>query len=328
MSYERSEHFDGSKFFNPGAPSPKSFLDVLKWQWTSEKKPWPDRVELEPQPPPTSPNSGQASTTYINHATHLVQISGINFLTDPIFSNRASPFSWLGPKRVHPPAIELNDLPEIHFVVISHNHYDHMDVDSIRQLSERNNPVFIVPLGNEKLIRAMGAKQVIELDWWQSHNIEKSNVLVTLTPAHHWSARGLFDRNEALWGGYVIDSKSLKIFFAGDTGYSKIFSEIKDRLGPFDLSIIPIGAYEPRWFMKEHHVNPEEAVQIHIDLGSKISIGTHFGTFQLTDEGRDEPEQHLKEALLKRSLPLSIFKVPKPGESFLVEGSLLQETKD
>ncbi len=319
MPYPKSDHFDGSHFSNYRNDVDKGFFDVLKWKIQGTATPWPDWVEIEKASPSPLLGKGEASTTFINHATHLIEIEGLRLLTDPVFSKRTSPVSWAGPVRVHRPAIEMNSLPQTHIVLISHNHYDHMDVDSISELSKKFDPLFIVPLGNKKLIQSMGAKKIIELDWWQETAIDKSDVRVTLVPAQHWSARGLFDRNKALWGGFVVQSPQLKIFFAGDTGYDSIFSDIRKKIGRMDLSILPIGAYEPRWFMKTQHMNPEDAVQAHIDLESRFSLGTHFGTFQLTDEGIDEPKKALKLALEEKKIDLTRFIAPKPGEIHIIK---------
>ncbi len=316
--YAKSDHFDGQRFHNAQINVNKGIFDLLKWKWGGTATEWPEWRELDPVSVGPQPSPVQGQTTYINHATHLIQMSGASFLTDPIFSKRASPVSWAGPKRIHRPAIELSALPKIDYVVISHNHYDHLDSESIRMLAERFNPLFIVPLGNQDLVESFGAKRVTELDWWQTLSVEGTDHRVTLVPAQHWSARGIFDRNRALWGGYVVENTHLKVYFAGDTGYNDFFSDIKKRFGRMDLSILPIGAYEPRWFMREQHMNPEEAVQAHRDLESKFSLGTHFGTFPLTDEGWDVPPKDLEAALKKTGSPLTSFIAPKPGESHLI----------
>jgi L-ascorbate metabolism protein UlaG (beta-lactamase superfamily) len=344
----KSDHFDGRVFSNPEINVNKSFFDVLKWQFSGQKKKWPSWRELESQAPAKIPKADEVSTTYINHATHLIQINDIYLLTDPVFSKRLGPVSWAGPRRVHRPAIDIESLPKVDVVLISHNHYDHMDSESIRHLSEKFDPLFVVPIGNQRLIATMGARRVIELDWWQEANVSKreisnqqtlenrviendipesrisenqiamNNIRVTLVPVQHWSARGLFDRNQALWGGFVFETLNLKLFFAGDTGYAKVFRDIFKKFGKMDLSILPIGAYEPRWFMREQHMNPEEAVQAHLDLESRFTIGTHFGTFQLTDEAIDTPVADLKAALEKMSVSPGVFVAPKPGESHLI----------
>lgn len=317
MAYQKSDHFDGDRFHNPGTNGKnKGLLEVLKWRLTSTATPWPQNRENEVRPKIARHLiDGDISVTFISHATHLIQLKGVNILTDPVFSERASPFSWLGPKRVHRPGIELQDLPPIHFVLISHNHYDHMDEQSIHALAKKFDPVFVVPLGNERLLKDMGAKKIIELDWWQSNELPGKNFL-TLVPALHWSRRSFFDTNKSLWGGFVIKANDERqIYFAGDTGYGALFKEIKNRLGKMDISILPIGAYEPRWFMKEHHMNPEEAAQAHLDLESKFSLATHFGTFQLTDEGIDDPVKELAEALNKFRIDVTSFAVPAVGQT-------------
>lgn len=316
MAYQKSDHFDGERFHNPGTSGNKSMLQVLKWKMTSTVTPWPATLENTSKPDVANQlKEGEISTTFINHASHLIQLKGVNIITDPVFSERASPFTWIGPKRVRRPGIELKDLPKIDVVLISHNHYDHMDEESIRELSKKFDPTFIVPLGNERLIKEMGAQKIIELDWWQSVELPEKNAL-TLVPAQHWSRRTMFDTNKALWGGFVVKAADQRqIYFAGDTGYGSLFKDIKNKMGAMDFTILPIGAYEPRWFMKEQHMNPEEAVQAHLDLESKFTLGTHFGTFQLTDEGIDEPVKALAEALKKMQVDAARFVAPNVGET-------------
>jgi N-acyl-phosphatidylethanolamine-hydrolysing phospholipase D len=243
------------------------------------------------------------TATWIGHATVLVQLPTaqgvVHLLTDPIFSERASPLSFIGPKRAQPPGIALNELPHIDLVVVSHNHYDHMDAASLLALNAQAGgpPLFVVPLGNRRWLADAGITNAVELDWWQSHTV--GEVRVMLTPVQHWSGRTLSDRLETLWGGYAITSSRFHVFHAGDTGYSADFQATRERLAPlqkdggFDLALIPIGAYEPRWFMATQHVNPAEALQIHRDLGAKQSLGMHWGTFELTDESLDEPPREL-----------------------------------
>ena len=313
--YPKSDHYDGHKFFNPNGPGPKSLWEVLKWQMTKERQLWPASRDNVATPKLAGELSDrQISTTFINHASHLLQYRGVNILTDPVFSERTSPFQWMGPKRARKPGLEFAQLPRIDAVVISHNHYDHMDEGSIRELAKRFDPVFIVPLGNGRLVKDFGAKKIVELDWWQETNLP-GGASVILVPALHWSRRGLFDTNDCLWGGYVFRTEHTRTFFSGDTGYGDFFKKIRERLGPMDLSFIAIGAYEPRWFMKGHHMNPEDAVQAHIDLESKRTIGTHFGTFQLTDEGIDAPAETLKSALQAKGVPATAFTAPDNGQT-------------
>ncbi len=312
--YKNTDHYDGKIFFMPGQPiASKSFFDVLKWKLKGSGEDWPDEITppvAQTKPAPTSTDKG--IVTFINHATFLVQIDGLNFLTDPIWSKRASPLSFAGPSRVHEPGVAFENLPKIDFVIISHNHYDHMDSETIRVLENKFSPIFIVPLANFEKMKSFGATKVIELDWWGSTKINP-DFKVTLTPSQHWSARGLWDKCEALWGAFFIESKKIKIYFAGDTGYGPHFKEIFTKLGAPDLALLPIGAYEPRWFMKDAHMNPEEAVLAHIDLQVKHSIGMHFGTFKLSSEAIDTPLKDLQMA--KQKLSISNFTTLVPGAS-------------
>lgn len=316
----KTSNFDGTRYHNQVIDIDKGLWQVLKWKFSSTPKEWPRWTENTAIPQiPTHLPENKVIATFINHATFLLQTHVGNILTDPVFSERVSPVSWLGPKRFRPPGLKIEELPPIHFVVISHNHYDHMDADSIQKISEKFNPLFIVPLGNAQLIQKMGAKNIIELDWWQEHEIKDKNLKMILTPAQHWSSRSLFDRNKSLWGSFVIHTPKYKIYFAGDTGYGPHFKETSTQYGPMSLSLIPIGAYEPRWFMREQHLNPDDAVLAHIDLKSKQSIGMHFGTFQLTDEGIDDPANDLIKSLEKNKIPNQSFVIPQNGQSIEVE---------
>jgi N-acyl-phosphatidylethanolamine-hydrolysing phospholipase D len=256
------------------------------------------------------------TVTWIGHATVLVQLGGLNVLTDPIFSNRASPLSFIGPERAQKPGLWLHELPHIDLVLISHNHYDHLDDDSVKALAKQAGgpPLFVVPLGLKAWFAKRDIARVVELDWWQSHRL--GDVEIVLTPVQHWSGRSPIDRMDTLWGGYALFAPELHLFFAGDTGYSKDFADIRERFaerhsaaqgGGFDIALLPIGAYEPRWFMQRQHVNPEEAVRIHRDLGAKASLGIHWGTFGLTDESLDEPPRQLAQARRSQAVADSAF---------------------
>lgn len=302
-----------NRFENLEAVAPKSFLDLLRWKMKNRPTPWPKRVENTLKanlPSQIGPN--EACATFINHSTVLLQLTNLNVLTDPIFSDVAGPYSLLGPRRVRAPGIVFEDLPKIDVVLLSHNHYDHLDAPSIQNLWKRDQPLFIAPLRNGKLLHSLGVRSVIELDWWQQHRLNDQQSVI-LTPAKHWSRRGLLDYCKALWGGFILKSHTHQIFFAGDTAYGTHFKMIQERYGAMDLSLLPIGAYEPRWFMKEFHMNPEEAVQAHLDLESKLSMAIHFGTFRLTDEGIDDPVKHLHESLISRNL--NNFIAPDHGQS-------------
>jgi L-ascorbate metabolism protein UlaG (beta-lactamase superfamily) len=308
--------FDGVKFQNLEPFPPKSFFNLLKWKlFKNDRKEWPEWIDLPlGLKPKERAANGEVIYTVINHATVLLQVDGVNILTDPIWSDRTSPISFIGPKRVHRPAVKFDDLPPIDLVVISHNHYDHLDIPTLKRLSNRYSPKILVGLKNGELLTSEGIKNFVEMDWYQK--IEFKGLNITFLPNQHWSARGLFDKFETLWGGYIVDSSKGAIYFAGDTGYGKFFKEIKESFPNIILSFLPIGAYEPRWFMKPAHVNPKEAVQGHLELGSKHSVGIHFGTFQLTDEGRDEPVEALKNALQGND---ASFLVPDFGKAYYLK---------
>ena len=285
---------------------PKPLSDLLAWRWQSwreGKPPAPKTATPQIQPDlaflQANARAGaamQPAVTWIGHATVLVQLGGLNLLTDPTFSERAFPVQFLGPKRAQPPGLALRELPHIDAVLISHNHYDHLDLASVQALAAQPGgaPLFIVPLGLKAWFAAQGIVNVVELDWWQAQRV--GAVEVVMTPVQHWSARSFNDQLETLWGGYALFAPDLHLYFAGDTGYSKDFADIRARFaerqrdgGGFDIALLPIGGYEPRWFMQQQHVNPAEAVQIHRDLGAQRSLGVHWGSFELTDEALDEP---------------------------------------
>lgn len=309
-----SDHFDGNRFFNPGIPE-RRFFDLIKWQFTRQPVPWPKERSISRFTIPQKRVAGnQFSITYINHATHLIQWDNINILTDPIWSERASPFKWIGPKRVHPPGVKFEDLPPIDYILVSHNHYDHLDLPTLKKLVHRDNPKILTGLGNASWFKKEGIIEVEELDWWEGKNFPNGLEFI-FTQTQHFSARSLFDRNKTLWGGFLIQLKNHSIYFAGDTAYFSVFKEINQRYGPPLLAILPIGAYEPRWFMEPVHMSAKEAVQAHLDLEAKYSLASHFGTFQLTDEGMEEPPRALKETLERSGVHPDSFWVFEPGES-------------
>ncbi|MBI1395033.1 MAG: MBL fold metallo-hydrolase [Betaproteobacteria bacterium] len=261
-------------------------------------------------------NRDDPALTWIGHATFLLQLDGLNILTDPHLTGRASPLSFAGPERIVPPALGFHDLPHIDAVVVSHNHYDHLDAGTVERLARQAGgpPRFFVPLGLKAWFAAQGIRDdVVELDWWDE--TELGGVTFTFTPVQHWSARTPWDRNRTLWGGWRIDAGEASVFFAGDTGYSQDFKDIRARLGPVDYALLPIGAYEPRWFMSVMHVNPEEAVKIHEDLEAGHSVAMHWGTFVLTDEPMDEPPRKLVQALRREGIPHERFWLLKHGET-------------
>ena len=309
-----SDHFDGARFFNPNGFAIQPVTAVPR-MLLEPRTPWPRWVD-EPPRQPAPRHEASAVVTFIGHATFLIQTAAGNILTDPMYSNKAGPWNLAGPRRVRAPAVAFEDLPPISVVLLSHNHYDHCDLRTLRMLGRRFDPIVLTPLGNAALVRSAGIRRVEELDWWR--DAKTSPLPVTLTPAHHFSARGLRDRNRALWGGFLLTAGPRRLYFAGDTAYAPFFTEIRQRLGPIDLALLPIGAYEPRWFMRSVHMNPEEAVQAHLELEATESIGMHFGTFQLTTEGIDEPERALDEAGRARQVAPSSFRTIAGGESLTV----------
>ncbi len=328
-----SDHCDGHEFHNYGKPVQKGFWDLLKWQLTSVKGPWPEWVEIEKIARPTDPvPAASVRVTWINHATSLLEFPEGSVLTDPIYSERASPVGFAGPKRVHAPGVAWEALPKISAVVVSHSHYDHMDLPTLERLAQEHRPVFVVGLGNARVLRGGGPAlkdaEIRELDWWQE-TVLQSGLQITLTPAQHWSMRSLSDRNKALWGGYWIRGKDPQatVYFAGDTGMGRHFEEIPQKLGKPRVSLLPIGAYTPRWFMKEQHIDPNDAVQAYKSLGSLDAIGIHFGTFRLADEGRDDPESYLKDSLTRHEVDPKRFLVPKPGQWVVFRSPYQQTSK-
>jgi N-acyl-phosphatidylethanolamine-hydrolysing phospholipase D len=280
-----------------GVASDKSFADMLKWI-RSDIEPVITKIELSSEWQKLDLAKDDNYAIWIGHSTFLIKKNGVTILTDPIFSNRASPFRNIGPKRLIPPAITLDELPSIDIVTVSHNHYDHLDIRSLKKLS-KNNPkaIFLVPAGDEKLLKRKKIKNVYDFDWWKS--IEHKGFEITFTPVQHWSKRSLFDRNKSLWGGWFFKHKDYSFYHAGDTGYSKDFIDTKIKLGSPKYAFIPIGAYDPEWFMAESHVNPEDAVQIMLDLEAEKSFGMHWATFVLTDEDTIEPKIRLEKAMME-----------------------------
>ena len=307
----RTDHFDGRRFFNPNGANGQPLWMVPRLLLTPRSR-WPAEVPVDPRQPPT-PGPNEVVVTFVGHATFLIQAAATNVLIDPMYSRRASPVSFAGPRRVRAPGVRFEDLPTISLVLLSHNHYDHCDLGTLRRLEDRFHPRFVTPVGNGRLLRSAGIRLLEEIDWWQTASA--APLPITLTPAQHFSARGPFDRNRALWGGFLIEAGGQRILHAGDSGYGPHFREISARLGPIDLALLPIGAYEPRWFMKDIHMNPAEAVQAHLDLAARRSIAMHFGTFQLTPEGIDEPGRELAKALRERGVPAERFRTAEVGES-------------
>ncbi|MCA9582890.1 MAG: MBL fold metallo-hydrolase [Myxococcales bacterium] len=307
-----SNHFDGIQFRNMEPTEVKGFYDVLRWKMTSEAATWPDFVEIEEGPTPPERVQQGIRIQFINHATVLIQMDGVNLVTDPVWSKRVSPISWVGPARHKSPGIALESLPPIDAVLVSHNHYDHMDLPTLRRIAERDDPMMLVGLGNARPLQGDHLLRAQDMDWWDTKRI--AGVEIIFTPAQHWSGRTMGDHNHTLWGGFFVRGPSGSVYFAGDTGDGPHFAETRQRLGSPTVALLPIGAYEPRWFMASQHINPEEAVKAHVTLGATISIGIHWGTFQLTDESMEAPREALHEARKRAQVPDDRFLVLENGE--------------
>ena len=312
-------NFDGEYFHNSNLdPNDKrSAIDLLTWFCNRQLEPWTNLPFTRHSN--IVERSDNLRITWINHATVLIQLNNVNILTDPMWSERASPLSWIGPKRLAPPPIKIYNLPHIDLVIVSHNHYDHMDLPSLQRLNEYFRPVFITPLNNQHYLRSVGISKVVELDWWQSH--ETNLVQISATPAQHWSKRTLFDANRALWSGFYIQGSTQSAFFAGDTAYEEHFKKIKQKLGEPTVALLTIGAYKPEWFMKRAHTSPEEAVLAHMDLNAFMSIPIHYGAFQIGNDSPQSALMDLDEAAKKYRLANDAFHILKPGETLSVPTS-------
>lgn len=309
-----SDHSDGERFFNPWGPTDRTLADVVIWQRTRQRAAWPESVPLAIYPPPpVTVARGRVALTFIGHSTFLLRTADAVILTDPVFTTHAGPFGRLGPRRVRPPAIPIDALPAIDLALVSHNHYDHLQPSSLRALARRGDPAFVTALGLGRYLGRRGLRRVTEMDWWQMATIGATRV--TCVPAQHFSARTPWNRNRTLWSGFVVESGGVTMYFAADTGYSPVFAEIGRRFPDIDVALLPIGAYEPRWFMQPVHVNAEEAVRIHLDVRPRVSIGMHFGTFQLTDEAIDEPLHALARARVQHGVAADAFRTLGFGET-------------
>lgn len=318
-----SDHFDGRKFFNPYDNTYRPFSKFLSWQFTRQPQTWPKHLENEFEDyPPVKYQEKGIRLSFVGHATVLIQVDGYNILIDPVWSKRASPFQFLGPKRVNEPGVKLENLPLINLVLISHNHYDHLDIDTLTKLHKKSSPLFLTPLGNDTIIKDHIYKLNIKaLDWFESHKFN-DKVTIHLVPAVHWSSRNGFDRNKALWGGFIIETGQGNIYYSGDTALKsgKVFDMIYEKYGKPALAILPVGTYEPRWFMESAHINPEDAMIIHQKLGAPKALGVHYGTFQLSDESIDQQVSDFLAARKKFNVSESNFRILKVGEVWEVGG--------
>jgi L-ascorbate metabolism protein UlaG (beta-lactamase superfamily) len=314
-----SDHFDGTHFFDPDGAPPKSLQGVLRWQFGGgrQRHAWPERA---PSPyadtPPARVTGNKVRFSFVGHASWLIQTSGLNILIDPVWSERASPVAWAGPKRHNDPGIAFDALPPIDIVLVSHGHYDHLDNATLSKLAAKFSPRVVTPLGNDVTMRnADSAIRAEAFDWHDRAELG-NGVAVTLVPTRHWSARGLFDRNRALWASFVVETPAGKLYIVCDSGYGDggHFRRVAQAHGPLRLAILPIGAYEPRWFMRDQHMNPSDAVKALADCGAQQALAHHHGTFQLTDEAIDAPVIALGAALDEAKVPRERFAALKPGQ--------------
>ena len=308
-----TDHFDGARFRNQRATPHNDFRDAAKWATNRQRGAWSVRRNEPAGPkPPDRVHDDSLRVTFVNHTTVLLQTHGVNILTDPIWSERCGPVSWFGPRRVRPPGIRFDDLPPIDVVLLSHNHYDHCDLPTLKRLATAHRPKLLAPLGSRRFLERRGIPVFEELDWWQAIDIAPGTT-VTAVPARHFSGRGLFDRDRSLWSGFVVATPSGATFFAADTGFGDHFAEIRSKLGPPRLALLPIGAFRPEWFMSRVHMSPDQALEAHRQVGARTSVATHFGTFQLADDAETEAPE-LIAAALARSTEQSRFWVLGFGE--------------
>ncbi len=314
-----SDHFDGRRFFIPGFEDKRGPWALWKWQFTRKPEAWPKHVIVQTSIPPARVEGGALRVTFIGHATVLVQTEGLNILTDPVYAERASPFSFIGPKRVRAPGVDFARLPKIDIVTVSHNHYDHLDLATLKRLWQRDHPRILTPLGNDTIIRtAIPEANIAALDWDQSDMLAPGVALHCL-PVQHWSARWGWDKNYALWGSFALTTPHGNVYLAGDMGYNAtLLRQTGEMFGGFRLALLPIGAYAPRWFMAYSHMDPDQAVRSMRDLRAAHAIAIHHGTFQLTDEALDAPIEALHAALKVHGVDAERFGAPAIGAAWQV----------
>lgn len=312
----RSDHFDGVRFFNPGGTPPNGLGDLLRWRFRGERAIWPESVAIAARARP-APRVDDLTVTMVGHATLLIQTAGLNLLTDPVWSERASPVAFAGPRRVTEPGIAFADLPRIDAVLLTHSHYDHLDLPTLRRLQAAHDPLVLTPLGNDAILEGTGLRCAV-MDWGQT--VDLGPLGVHCVPCHHWSARGINDRSHALWSGFVLTGPGGAILHFGDTGFDqgRPYRDLPTRFGPLRAAILPVGAYEPRWFMRGQHQDPDEAVQGFRLSGARWGVGHHWGTFQLTDEAHEAPLTALDAALDAQRVERTRFRALAPGEVWAI----------
>ncbi|MCX6147417.1 MAG: MBL fold metallo-hydrolase [Candidatus Kapabacteria bacterium] len=313
-----SDHFNGKVFYNYNGQGSKTFPELMKWLSSRKKVPWGKYRKQESKKPVGRNENNDFLVTFVNHSTVLIQTMGLNIITDPVFYKRVSPVQWVGPKRFTDPGVNLKDLPKIDLVLQSHNHWDHLDIDSLKYICKRDNSKVITTLGVSLFLNSSGITNTQELDWWQDTEYNP-DLKVNCVPAQHFSGRWLSDRNKTLWCGFVLEfSNGRKLYFAGDTGYGDFFKSISEKFGEIDFSLIPIGAYKPEWFMSSVHISPKEAVKVHLEVKSKKSMGIHFGSFALADEGLEEPINDLNNSLSENNMHKEDFITLTEGDNIKI----------
>ena len=318
--------YSSKRYENLAQGGKPSFFSYLKWEITAPSVKWPDLVDKKPSnsnlKPPSMVTGDDILVTYINHATFLIQLGGKNILTDPVWSDHAGPYGKYGPKRVAKPGVKIEDLPAINYILISHNHYDHLDLPTIEKITQNHNPIIITGLGVTKAIDYCNKNKnrCYEADWWNHLNIMGSEISMHFVPAHHWSGRYLFDQNHSLWGGFVIHHNQDNIYFAGDTAFAdgEIFKTIHKKYGDFRLALLPIGDYNPEKLFSEIHTSPAQAVEIFKILNVKYAIPMHFDIFKLSDDAYNQPINDLKKSLLSQAIPGYKFNILTPGQSWYI----------
>lgn len=302
-------------------------MDHVKWLWEMETVEWPEWIHEPSQLPPVAGvGKGELQITYINHSTVLIQIDEVNILTDPVWSECVGPVSWTGAKRVRAPGVKIEDLPHIDIILISHDHYDHLDIPTLELLIKTHNPIILVGLGVKSRLELLGENKIVELDWWQKYTMLTKKIEFVFVPSRHNSGRTFFDNNQTLWGGFVIKSDAGNVLFQGDTAFGEFINVIKTKCSSIRLAILPIGSYEKRWFMKTQHMNPDDAVKVHEILNASYSVGIHFGTFnEHPEQTIDAHEKDLSTALQKYNVSETKFLLLKFGESRMVPSCRLKQ---
>ncbi|MFZ2523188.1 MAG: MBL fold metallo-hydrolase [Minisyncoccia bacterium] len=320
---EKSDHFDGIKFFTPGHSLHERIYEhgygKFFWKWLLRKprNHWVFEKNKFRTIPEKRVNSDRIFITFISHSTVLIQTKGLNIITDPVFSSKIGPLPFIKLHRYRDPGIKIEELPKIDLVLLSHNHYDHLDLKSLRYISIRDNPKIFTPLGNSHYLKIHRIKGAEDMDWWDRKEIN-SEIKVVCVPSQHFSARAISDKNKTLWSGFVLETPRGNIYFAGDTGYGDFIQRIKEKYDKFLIGLIPIGAYKPEWFMAPVHISPEEAIKVHKELSVETSVAIHFGTFKLADDGQNEARNKINKLVSGNVTARVDFRVLENGQTIMI----------